>query len=159
MKKILLSGVLSLLLAAGAHAGISYWKCELPGGVYMVNLADVASVSTHEYVVDGVARVTEFTVGTTGAVVARFYYLEPMTPKSGVGSLVQSVVDRAQERVEDAADRADVEQVWKKVVKNYPTTTHAHTVEFRLSSASQASQLEKSIEAALQSNQSATIKL
>jgi len=35
-------------------------------------------LSTHEYVVDGAARFTEFTIGTTGAVVARFYYIEPI---------------------------------------------------------------------------------
>jgi len=124
----------------------------------MVNLATIASVSTHEYVVDAVARVTEFTVGTNSAVVARFYYLEPMVPKSPVG-LGQSVIDKVQQRTEEAASRTGMEEVWKKVVKNYPTTTHAHTVEYRLDSLDQITKLQKSLENAWRNNQDTQIKL
>ena len=124
----------------------------------MVNLATVTSVSTHEYVVNATARVTEFTIGTTGAVVARFYYIEPMVPKSPIG-FGQSIIDKAQEKVEEAADRADVEQVWKKVVKDYPATTHAHTVEYRLDSVDEVTKLEKSIEDAWRTNKDVSTKV
>jgi len=156
MKRFLFLAILAWAFTTEADA--AFWRCELPGGVYMVNLASVASVSTHEYVVDGMARVTEFTIGTNGAVVARFYYIEPMVPKSPIG-LGQSVIDKVQEKATEAAERTDVEQVWQKVVKNYPTTTHAHTVEYRLDSLAQVTKLEKSIEDALRNNKDATVQL
>jgi len=140
------------------RADAAFWQCQLPGGDYMVSLASIASVSMHEYVVDGAARVTEMTVGTNSSVVARFYYLEPMTPKSPIG-IGQSVIDRVQERVEDVAERTGVEEVWKKVVKNYPTTTHAHTVEYRVDSVDQLKKLEKSLQDAWRSGQETTIKV
>lgn len=118
----------------------------------MVNLSTVTSVSTHEYVVNGSARVTELTIGTTGAVVARFYYIEPIIPKSPINGFGQSVIDKVQEKVEDATDRAGVEQVWKKVVKDYPVSTHAHTVEYRLDSVDAVTKLEKNIEDAWKFN-------
>jgi len=124
----------------------------------MVNLAMVTSVSTHEYVVDGAARVTEFTIGTSGAVVARFYYLEPMVPKSPVG-FGQSIIDKVQEKVGEASERTGTEEVWKKVVKNYPLTTHAHTVEYRLDSVDQVTKLEKSIEDAWKNNKDVSTKI
>ena len=149
----------ALVLAAFSQARAAFWRCELPGGIYVVNLATVTSVSTHEYVVNpGAARVTEFTIGTTGAVVARFYYVEPMVPKSPVG-FGQSIIDKVQEKAEDAADRTGVEEVWKKVVKDYPLTTHAHTVEYRLDSVDQVKKLEKSIEDAWKTNKDVSTKL
>jgi len=148
----------SLVLAAVSQVHAAYWRCELPGGVYMVNLAMVTSVSTHEYVVDGAARVTEFTIGTSGAVVARFYYLEPMVPKSPVG-FGQSIIDKVQEKVGEASERTGTEEVWKKVVKNYPLTTHAHTVEYRLDSVDQVTKLEKSIEDAWKNNKDVSTKI
>jgi len=156
LKSLWLSAVFLAVLDASAQA--AFWRCELPGGVYMVSLPTVASVSTHEYVVDGVARVTEFTVATNSAVVARFYYLEPMVPKSPVG-MGQSVLDKVQQRAEEAAGRAGVEEVWKKVVKNYPLTTHAHTVEYRVDSLDQIKKLQRSLEDAWRKNQDTQLKL
>jgi hypothetical protein len=71
----------------------------------------------------------------------------------------QSIIDKVQEKTEDAADRTGVEQVWKKVVKNYPTTTHAHTVEYRLDSLEQVSKLEKSLEDAWRYNKDVSTKI
>jgi hypothetical protein len=156
MKKLLLIALLLAGLTSSLRA--AFWRCELPGGSYMVNLAMVASVSSHEYVVDGISRVTELTIGTSGSVVARFYYIELMVPKSPVG-FGQSLIDKAQEKLEDASDRTGVEPVWKKVVKNYPTTTHAHTVEYRLDSIDQLGKLQKSIEEAWRNNRDGTLKL
>jgi len=151
-----ISVVVSAVLGISAHA--AFWRGELPGGVYMVSLPTVASVSTHEYVVDGVARVTELTVATNSAVVARFYFLEPMVPKSPIG-LGQSVIDKVQQRGEEAAGRTGVEEIWKKVVKNYPLTTHAHTVEYRVDSVDQIKRLQKSLEDAWRNNRDTLFKI
>lgn len=135
-----------------------FWRCELPGGVYLVALRNIQSVSSHEYVVDGAARVTEVTVATASSVEARFYYLEPIggNAASPVGAnSLQALQQRAQEL---SASHSPVEPVWEKVIKNYPTTTHAHTVEFRLTSKANLQQLEKSLEQAWTTGSGVSVK-
>lgn len=120
------------------------WKAEMPGGTYTVALSAITSVSSHEYVVDNTARVTEVTVGTIGSVLARFYFIEPNTPQTpnGIG---QSTIDFMQQKLTDAAERTGTDS-WKKVVKNYPTTTHAHTVEYRVETKETLEKLRQSLE-------------
>ena len=159
MKKILFTVV--LLSSAVTAIQAAFWRCELPGGIYTVSMPTISSVSVHEYVVDGAARVTELTIGTTGAVVTRFYFLQPLIPKSPIG-IGQSVIDKVQERAQDVAGRvegAGVEPFWKKVVKNYPTTTHAHTVEYRLDNLDDIEKLRKSLETAWRNNSETSIKI
>ena len=111
------------------------WQCTLPGGVYLVALRSIASISSHEYVVDGAARVTEVTVATNSSVEARFYYLEPMAPNSSSPLMPTGALSVLTQHAQDlATTHSPVEDVWQKVVKTYPTTTHAHTVEYRLES-------------------------
>src|SRR4051794_4088265 len=43
--------------ATPAPTNIPMWRCNLPGGSYSVALRAIVSVSLHEYMVDGVARV------------------------------------------------------------------------------------------------------
>ena len=147
-----------LLVVLGLPAQAAFWRCTLPGGIYMVSLPTIASVSTHEYLVDGAARVTELTVATNSAVVARFYYLEPMVAKSPVG-FGQSLIDKAQEKLQEGASRTQTEEVWKKVVKNYPLTTHAHTVEYRLDSVDQIKKVQKSLEDAWRSGKDTSLTI
>ena len=84
-------------------------------------------------IVDGVARVNEVNVDTAGNMAVRFYYIEPVVPNSPIG-FGQSTINKAQEVLTEAAARTGQDEVWKKVVKNYPTTTHAHTIEYRVDS-------------------------
>ena len=149
--------MVSLIFTAGS-AQAAFWRGELPGGIFVVSLPTVTSVSTHEYVVDGMARVTELTVDTTGQIVARFYYIEPLVAQTP-GGVGQALIDKAQQKLTQAAERAGVEEVWKKVVKNYPNTTHARTVEYRLDSIAQITRLQKSLEAAWRANQETQIKV
>ena len=135
-----------------------FWRCELPGGTYLVALRNIQSVSTHEYVVDAAARVTEVTVATASSVEARFYYLEPMVVKS-TSAAVPASIQTLQQRVQDAGkERAPVEPIWEKVVKNYPTTTHAHTVEYRLSTKANLEQIYSSLEQAWTTNKGVYLK-
>ena len=116
--------------ATPSPTNILMWRCNLPGGSYSVALRSIVSVSSHEYVVDGVARVTEVNIDTNGSALARFYYIEPNTPTAplGIGS---GTIEKAQQLLQEGADRSG-QDVWKKVVKNYPTTTHARTIEYRV---------------------------
>ncbi len=106
------------------------WVAQTPGGEYAVNLSAITSVSVHEYVVDGIAKVVELTVDTTGSTVARFYALQPVA--AAPGGVGQGLVDTVANRINDLRQRLDSAGITNAVVKNYPTTTHAHTVEYRL---------------------------
>ena len=135
-----------------------FWKCELPGGTFLVALRNLQSVSTHEYVVDGAARVTEVTIATASSVEGRFYYLEPMTVHS-TSAAVPASIQTLQQRVTDlASQRAPIEPIWEKVVKNYPTTTHAHTVEYRITTKANLLQIYQSLEQAWETNKGTDLK-
>ena len=113
------------LAKAGVYSFIS------PGGSFLVRLSTVSSISMHEYVVDGAATVTEMTVATTSSEVARFYCLETVKLQSPVG-IGDTLIDKAKETVAEGLKRTGEADLLHKVVKNYPTTTHAHTIEYRL---------------------------
>ena len=87
----------------------------------------------HEYLVDGGFVVTEVTIDTVGSTIARFYYGEPYRPDvpSATG---QTINRRVQETVDLVKERSGASQTDRLVVKNYPTSTHAHTIEFRINS-------------------------
>ena len=108
------------------------WKCTVPGGSYQVLVSAILSVSTHEYVVDGAARVTEVNLDTSGQFALRFYYIEPAVT-AGPGGLGAATLGKVQSILTDAAERSGSDS-WKKVVKSYPVTTHARTVEYRVGS-------------------------
>jgi len=138
---------------------IPMWRCDLPGGTYEVAIRAILSVSTHEYIVDGAARVTEMNIDTPGSLAVRFYYIEPVISSSPLG-IGQSTLDKVKELAEEAGERASAgDQPWQKVVKNYPTTTHAHTIEYRLDSKDQVQNLFNSADQAFRLNQDTDIKV
>ena len=165
MKPLLLAlALLPLALFAQAPtttttttSALTLFRAKLPGGIYEVAVRAIVAVSSHEYLVDGIARVTEVNIDTTGSVLARFYFLEPTTPVAPLG-IGQSTADKAQELLKQAAEKTG-QDVWKKVVKNYPTTTHARTVEYRLAEKADLNKIYEAAEEAfrLQKNKSVTI--
>ncbi len=130
----------------GAPTNRGVWRAELPGGTYIVSLGSITSLSMHEYVVDGAARVTEVSIDTVGSVQARFYFLEPNVPQAP-GGIGQSTINFVQEKLTEGAERSGTD-AWKKVVKKYPEATHAHTVEYRLDSKESLTALFKNAETA-----------
>ncbi len=138
-------------------SAIVLFRAKLPGGTYEVGVHSIVAVTSHEYLVDGIARVTEVNIDTTGSLLARFYYLEPVQPNSPLG-LGQATLDKAQELLKQAAEKTG-QDAWKKVVKNYPTTTHARTVEYRVVEKDQLNKIYEAAEEAfrLQKNKSVTI--
>lgn len=107
------------------------WTATLPGGEYNVKLGDIISVSLHEYIVDNAARVAEVNIDTPGNGMVRFYCIEPNVPKAP-GGLGQSVLNKAEETANDFLSRTKMDETWSKVMKSYPATTHAHTIEYRI---------------------------
>jgi hypothetical protein len=124
---------------SGNQSAIPIFRATLPGGTYEVALRAIIAVTSHEYVVDGVARVTEVNVDTTGQLLARFYYLEPVKPNTPLG-VGNAALEQAERLAREALEKTG-QDAWKKVVKNYPTTTHARTVEYRLETKDQLNTL------------------
>lgn len=106
------------------------WRVNLPGGTYELVVSAILGVSSHEYVVDGAARVTEVNVDTTGQFAVRFYAIEPVAA-TGPGGIGGATVQKVQSLMTEAAERSGTD-AWKKVVKSYPTTTHQRTIEYRV---------------------------
>lgn len=142
---------------AGDKAVIKIFRAKLPGGTYEVAVGAIIAVASHEYVVDNIARVTEVNIDTAGSLLARFYYLEPATPNTplGIGS---ATVEQAQRLLKEAADKTG-QDVWKKVVKNYPATTHARTVEYRVTSLDQLTKIYEAAEAAFRNQKDTRVSI
>lgn len=104
------------------------------GSRFVIPYSRIVSVSRAQFVIDGGGKVDEVTVDTTGGVVARFYYLESLTENNPLNA-VQIINNRAQKMSELAEKRTGEDA--RQVVKHYPDTTHAKTVEFNLSQKSQ----------------------
>lgn len=116
----------------GEQPGIrGFWEVVTSAGRFVVRLDMISSVSEHEYLIDGAVRVFECTVDTTGGQTARFYYLEPVTESSSV-TTGSATLNRIKDLTNKATEKVGIGNVDTVVTKNYPTTTHAKTTEFRL---------------------------
>ena len=107
-----------------------FWQVSVAGGHYMVALDRISSISKHTYVTDGTFRVTEVVIDTNGNSLVRFYYIIPASEDSG-SSVGAGLTTRAKEILDKAGERTGV-NANTVVAKQYPTTTHAKTVEFRI---------------------------
>jgi hypothetical protein len=135
-----------------------FWQASFTnGGHYLVKLERISSASKHEYIGNGTARVIEVTIGTDTAVVARFYFFEPLGKDASV-SAVNVVANRAEEVVKDAAGRVSPTAGRLNVVKDYPNTTHSHTVEYALQSEDALNSLYTSLMQALNTGRGRTWK-
>lgn len=124
-----------------------FWQVSVGGGHYMVRLDRIASISRHRYLLDGAVIVDEVTVDTSGQALARFYHLTPVTDEVGNES-VGRIAARGREIMEGAAGRAGTE-VHRMVVKKYPDTTHARSIEYRVDTAEQLATIYDSLRTAL----------
>ena len=107
-----------------------FWQASLPGGHYMVAIDRIASISMHEYVLDAQLIVNEIVVDTNGRGLARFYHVTPMAADSASGT-ARRVVEKGQELLDRAGQRAGSD-ILDMAQKNYPTTSHAGMIEYRI---------------------------
>ncbi|MBL9130672.1 MAG: hypothetical protein JNG86_05705 [Verrucomicrobiaceae bacterium] len=131
------------------------WDGRLKGGNYIVRLNSIIALSKHEYIADGVARVVEVNLTLSSSQIVRFYFLEPAKLETG-SSLVNAgtqALERAKGMVEKAAGRVSPTLTEPKVVKSYPASTHAHTVEFVLKEEARLNSLFQSLERGFRSGQ------
>ena len=107
-----------------------FWQASLPGGNYMVALDRIASISKHEYLLDGTLVITEVNIDTVGNSLVRIYQITPAAEYSNLAS-AQRVVERGKELLDRAGQRTGTSPN-TMVHKKYPVTTHTKTVEFRV---------------------------
>lgn len=124
----------------------AFWEANLEGGNYMVALSRITSVSRHKYVLDGAVIVDEVTIDTTGEALARFYFISPVTV-GGTGAAAAEAVEKATALLDGAVRRGGTD-VQDMVMKKYPLTTHAKTIEYRLLSEQQLGALYQSAKTA-----------
>lgn len=125
-----------------------FWQASLGGGTYMVALDRIVSVSRHKYLVDGMV-IDEVAVDTTGQALARFYYATPATA-SASGLSVADATKRAQELLDHAESRTGTD-IQGMVIKTYPVTTHAKSIEYKIQSEADLTALFNSVKNAWES--------
>jgi hypothetical protein len=135
-----------------------FWEAILPGGEYMVNLETVTSISHHQYIVQAGVRVWEMTIADASSTVARFYVMEPLVPNDGSGP-VNAAVNKATDLATRSAQNASIDPIFQRVVKDYPTSTHAHTVEYRLDSKTNLEAMYKHLRQALHTGIPGTFRI
>ncbi len=127
-----------------------FWEASIgASGHYLVALDRISSISRHQYILNGNALVDEVTLDCIGQSLARFYHISPLTEAvSGTpASAAARIVERGKELVNQAAERIGT-KAHEMVVKTYPETTHARSIEFRLLSTADLEALHKSMRTA-----------
>lgn len=119
------------------------------GGRYLVKANQIIAVSKHEYVADGVARVVEINLSLSTQSHVRFYFLEPVKIEAG-GALGagQDALEKARSLVNEATGRVSPTLSDPRVVKTYPASTHAHTIEYVIKEEARLNSLFDSLESA-----------
>lgn len=108
-----------------------FWQCNINGGEIMVAVDRIGSISKTQYLLDGGLLCTEVTIDTLGGQsLTRIYHVVPAT-EAVAANAATKIVDRAKEVLDNTSARAG-SRLHEMVQKSYPTTTHAHTVEFRV---------------------------
>jgi hypothetical protein len=168
---LLLLATLSIPASAQMMRRGNIWKCTLPGGNYEVAIGTITSISTSQYVVDGAIHITELSIDTSGNTQCRIYCMQTLAQAQAQGTsqaqggAAQAAVDAATQRTQDAVDRVSSvmgggsalsDTINSTVVKNYPASTHAHTVEYRVATPAQLDDIFKSVEAAWVNNANST---
>ena len=114
----------------------------------LVPLADVEFIGKQNYIVDGNIEVTEVTASMRSKTFLRFYFIKEIE-----GAAWQRLANEAA-RVDDLLSKHTGQMNVtpsmqsprnSKVVKNYPVTTHAQTVEYRLQKKEEVEELYTSL--------------
>ena len=114
----------------------------------MVALNRITSISKHTYMV-GSLVITEVVVDTDGNSLVRFYAADTAGANSDA-NLLKNTQDRLKELTREKGSQAGVSGT--PVIKDYPNTTHAKTVEFNVESVGTLNSLYSSVKRAWERN-------
>ena len=134
-----------------------FWQATLPSGNYMAALDHISSISMHEDVLDGQLLVNEMVVDTGGRSLARFYHVASVTEAAGSNTATR-IAERGRQLIDQAGERVGT-NVHNLAQKNYPTTSHAGMVEYRVLNLNDLKALYKSLQSAWETNRGKTITI
>ncbi len=117
------------------------WRATIDEAVIAVPLRSVEYYGVQIYDTDSQTRVRELTICTESQSLIRIYYIEPL------GTTSERLADKAK-RLQQVA-RSAGKQEWPYPFKQYPMTTHAHMVEYRVAKEETVGQLYDHLEAAI----------
>lgn len=135
-----------------------FWQATLPSGDYMVAIDRISSISMHQYVLDGQLVVNEMVVDTNGRAIARFYHVVTTTEAAAGSTSAGKAVERGRQLLDQAGQRVGTD-IHNLAQKNYPTTSHAGMVEYRIINLNDLKALYKSLQSAWESNSGKTITI
>lgn len=117
------------------------WRAKIDEAVVAVPLRSVEYYGVQVYDTDSQTRVHELTICTESQSFVRIYYILPLgTTNERLG--------QAAERLRSVA-QGSTRQEWVYPIKQYPTTTHTHMVEYRVKSKEHVQLLYDNLEAAM----------
>lgn len=134
-----------------------FWQASLPGGHYMVALDRISSISKHTYIMEGGLSVTEVVVDTSGNSLCRFYHIAPISDKALSGA-AKGITERGKGIVDQITKPTGINP-GSTVTKHYPTTTHAKTIEFHISSEADLTALYESVKKSWTNNRGVKISI
>ncbi len=119
----------------GSDGGVAegwrgYLSIDYQGGRFVIPYTRIVSISRHSFIIDGGGKVHEVTIDTSGGVIARYYFLESLLENNPLNAA--QIVNTRMKNLGNLAEQRTGEDA-RQVVKHYPDTTHAKTVEFNLS--------------------------
>jgi len=120
-----------------------FWQASLPGGHYMVALDHISSISMHEYLLNQSLVVHEMVIDTNGRSLARFYHVVTIAENSASGT-ARRVLEKGTELLDRVGEKTGTD-VKDMVQKDYPTTSHAGMVEYRVMSLPDLEAIYKSV--------------
>ncbi len=128
------------------------WTAKItssPGGSICVPVRTISSVTIHYYLLNGKIPIAELTIDTLGNNSIRLYaLLSPSSDSIGLTTVLSAATN-------EVASMAGLPKVGKK----YPETTHAHSVEYSISSESQLKVAYDSLLKCLATNTGASISI
>lgn len=127
-----------------------FWEASLPGGDYMVALDRISAISQHSYIVSKSLVVHEVNIQVVGTGLVRFYTFD-VPGETSEANLAKNLINRGKNLVEQGGRRAGVDTN-TTVEKEYPITTHAQTIEYKLFDKGDLNQLYGSIKRAWREN-------
>lgn len=134
-----------------------FWQATVPGGSYMVALDHITSVSIHEYVLNAQLLVNEVVIDTDGRALVRFYHVASVL-EGGATATGGRIVERGRELIDRAGQRAKIDY-HNLAQKDYPTTSHAGMIEYRILNLADLKALYKNAQSAWESGKGKTITL
>lgn len=118
-----------------------FWKALIGGSIVSVPLTSIEYFGVQTYDVDGVARVRELTITTKSQSMIRIYHMAPL---GAIAEHTQNTLKALGQLTESVAD-AEL----NVPVKVFPSTTHAHMVEYRTTERTDIDTLYNHLETAM----------